>query len=136
MKDDEAKLVNLKGIHRFFQSDLGKAMAASPLLLREYPFTILLPQGKALPAVEEGEEFLIQGVIDCVFQDGDDWILVDYKTDYLANEKPLWTDMHCNCSCIKELWHPSQENRASCVYIQFPFTSDHWYHIGGDYGYI
>jgi ATP-dependent helicase/nuclease subunit A len=87
MKDDEAKLVNLKGIHRFFQSDLGKAMAASPLLLREYPFTILLPQGKALPAVEEGEEFLIQGVIDCVFQDGDDWILVDYKTDYLANEK-------------------------------------------------
>lgn len=87
LTEEEEKLVYLKGIHRFFQSDVGKAMAASPCVLREYPFTMLLPRGKALPEVEAGEEFLIQGVIDCVFQDGDDWILVDYKTDRLSDAK-------------------------------------------------
>ena len=32
----------------------------------------------------EGERILVQGVVDCLFVEGDEWIIVDYKTDRLS----------------------------------------------------
>mgnify|MGYP000397036131 FL=1 len=83
---DEAKLVYVPVLAAFCQSDLGRRMAMSPELHREYPFTVLLAGGDPLPAVEGGERILIQGVIDCLFREYDGWILVDYKSDRLERE--------------------------------------------------
>lgn len=80
---DEAKLVYVPVLTAFCRSNLGRRMAMSPELHREYPFTVLLSGGDPLPEVEAGERILIQGVIDCLFREDDAWILVDYKSDRL-----------------------------------------------------
>ena len=80
---DEAKLVYVPVLAAFCQSDIGRRMAESPELHREYPFTVLLAGGDPLPEIEKGEQILIQGVIDCLFREDDAWILVDYKSDRL-----------------------------------------------------
>lgn len=79
-------------IHRdklagFFESGLFERMCASGALWREKRFNITLPasrftedgeRGEAL----EGESILVQGVIDCFFEEADGSItVVDYKTD-------------------------------------------------------
>ena len=80
---EEAKLVYVPVLAAFCQSDIGRRMAESPELHREYPFTVLLAGGDPLPETETGEPILIQGVIDCLFREDDAWILVDYKSDRL-----------------------------------------------------
>ena len=80
---EEAKLVYVPVLAAFCQSDIGRRMAESPELHREYPFTVLLAGGDPLPGTETGEQILIQGVIDCLFREDDAWILVDYKSDRL-----------------------------------------------------
>lgn len=80
---EEAKLVYVPALAAFCQSDIGRRMAESPELHREYPFTVLLAGGNPLPETEKGEQILIQGVIDCLFREDDAWILVDYKSDRL-----------------------------------------------------
>lgn len=80
---EEAKLVYVPALAAFCQSDIGRRMAESPEMHREYPFTVLLAGGDPLPETETGEQILIQGVIDCLFREDDAWILVDYKSDRL-----------------------------------------------------
>lgn len=80
---EEAKLVYVPVLAAFCQSDIGRRMAESPELHREYSFTVLLAGGDPLPEAETGEQILIQGVIDCLFREDDAWILVDYKSDRL-----------------------------------------------------
>ena len=84
MSREEAKLVYVPALAAFCQSDIGRRMAESPELHREYPFTVLLAGGDPLPETEAGEQILIQGVIDCLFREDDAWILVDYKWRYTS----------------------------------------------------
>ncbi len=84
---EEAKLLRLPELLSFCQSPLGQRMAASPQVHREYPFSVLLPARGLLADAEAGEEILVQGIIDCLFKEGDAWVLVDYKTDHLETEE-------------------------------------------------
>ena len=36
---------------------------------------------------EELKSYMVQGVIDCAFLEGDEWVLVDYKTDRVEDTK-------------------------------------------------
>lgn len=82
---EESSLIYVPVLAAFWRSSLGRRMAASPELHREYPFTVLLAGGP-LPEIEGGERFLIQGVIDCLFREDDGWVLVDYKSDRLEQD--------------------------------------------------
>jgi ATP-dependent helicase/nuclease subunit A len=84
--DEEAKWVYVPAVLTFCQSELGKRMAQSPDVRREYPFSVLFSRGIYLPDIEEGEEILLQGVVDCLFREGEQWVLIDYKTDHLDTE--------------------------------------------------
>ena len=83
---EESSLIYIPVLASFWRSELGRRMAASPELHREYPFTVLLAGG-ALPDIEDGERFLIQGIIDCLFREDDGWVLVDYKSDRLESDR-------------------------------------------------
>ena len=58
-------------------------------IYREIPFNIELHCReiyKDLPAEGYAQEtVLVQGVIDCYFEEGEDIVLIDYKTDYVSN---------------------------------------------------
>ena len=65
----------------FFQSDLGRAMCAARECRREFKFSLLVPAREYEPQAEEGEEVLLQGVIDAWFDDGDGITVIDFKSD-------------------------------------------------------
>lgn len=77
----EAKKVNCEKVYRLFSSDLGKRMLASRSLYREQPFEVTLPSGMLFPDSDADEQIILQGVIDCYFEEDDGLVLVDYKTD-------------------------------------------------------
>ena len=69
-------------IAAFYSSDIGKRIARAEEVHRESEFEISADAGE-LYGEEElcGEQVLLQGVIDCWFEEEDGIVLVDYKTD-------------------------------------------------------
>lgn len=91
--EEMARSVNPRKIYNFFSSDIGKrALKASEEsnFHREVPFSVRIKAtmvDKELPKeIYENEEILLQGVIDCYFEEADGLILLDYKTDYVGED--------------------------------------------------
>ena len=81
----QAKGVNKEALLAFLRSDLGQRILKAEKLLREFRFSLLWEGGDILPQAE-GEELLLQGVVDCCIEDEDGLVVVDYKTDSVYNE--------------------------------------------------
>jgi len=77
-------------LERFFASDFAQRMAKSPTLLREQKFTLAIAAHELLddPAAQ-GEEVVVQGIIDCAFEEDGALILLDYKTDRVDDMQAL-----------------------------------------------
>ena len=72
-------------IVEFFQTEIGQRLKVAPSVRREVPFTMSLPASAAYSDWREGEEeVLVQGVIDCLFEDEQGLVLLDYKTDAIT----------------------------------------------------
>jgi len=78
-------------LQRFFASEFCARMLRAPELLREKKFTLRIPaaefcepetQGDLFQiAMIGGETVVVQGIIDCAFEENGKLILLDYKTD-------------------------------------------------------
>lgn len=82
LSERQLAAVDTEKVVRFFQSELGKQVVSAPLLKREFKFSLLSDAGRYV-ADGEGEQLLLQGVIDCYVETDEGIILVDYKTDRL-----------------------------------------------------
>ena len=90
---DEKAAVNVEKIVKFFKSPLGIRLKGASAVYREAPFYMEVNANevyKNLPENYKDEHVIIQGVIDCYFEEEDSIILLDYKTDYVPEGK---TDM-------------------------------------------
>ncbi|ATP39107.1 helicase-exonuclease AddAB subunit AddA [Solibacillus sp. R5-41] len=75
----EADAIEVEKILAFFQTDVGQRFKHAKQTLREVPFTWSLKDA-------EGDAQIIQGVIDCLFEDEfGQWVLLDYKTDRIES---------------------------------------------------
>ena len=87
---EEYKCINIKKIFNFFNSNLGRRLLKSyregKEVYKELPFYTeisVLEVDKGLPDIYKDEMVRLQGVIDCFFCEGEDIVLLDYKTDYI-----------------------------------------------------
>ncbi len=92
--DETAALTGwLDAILAFVRSDLAGRMATAEKdrhqLYREMPFTLAVPARSVWPdetAFAPDDRALVQGIIDCWFQENGQAILVDYKTDRISGQ--------------------------------------------------
>jgi ATP-dependent helicase/nuclease subunit A len=95
---EQAKSINVKSIVGFLESALGKRLLAAKNVRREVPFTLALTVNELYPASEksfsspvnekflddaaEGIEAIVaQGMIDCLVDEGDGFLIIDLTTD-------------------------------------------------------
>ncbi|MDD4124545.1 MAG: UvrD-helicase domain-containing protein [Eubacteriales bacterium] len=82
---EEGTLIDVKSAEEFFKSPLKKQISESPAVYREKRFNLI--EKSSLVSDKDGESVMIQGVIDCFFQNPDGtYTVVDYKTDRLPRE--------------------------------------------------
>lgn len=82
IEDEIFRELDLSKIADFFRSDIGmraSQAAKDGTLRREKPFT--------LKTEYDGREILVQGVIDCCFEENGKMILIDYKSSYIDVRK-------------------------------------------------
>lgn len=76
-----ADRIDVTEIEGFLGSDLAKRMeraAKAGKLWKEAPFT--------LRTEKDGREILVQGIIDCYFAEDGEYVLADYKTNYVEKK--------------------------------------------------
>jgi ATP-dependent exoDNAse (exonuclease V) beta subunit (contains helicase and exonuclease domains) len=96
LKDEERDVVELSAIMRVVD-----AVQSSPLWQRvksageryvEIPFALNVPAAEL--GLEGPAETLLHGTIDLVFREGNEWFVVDYKTDSTANRLAALTEYY------------------------------------------
>jgi ATP-dependent helicase/nuclease subunit A len=81
---EQAELIDPSVIVQFFRTGVGTRLRQSPRIEREVPFSYGLPASEVYDfaqARQLQDTVLIQGVIDCLFEEDGGWVLLDYKTD-------------------------------------------------------
>ncbi|MBU9673569.1 helicase-exonuclease AddAB subunit AddA [Planococcus sp. CP5-4] len=71
---EEAQAVRAEQVEAFFHSTIAQRLMNAEDVRREVPFTYAR-------ADEDGDHQIVQGIVDCLFKENGEWILLDYKTD-------------------------------------------------------
>lgn len=87
--EEERNLLSDTSLYKFFSSDLGKRLVNAKRIERELPFSMLFDGKRVYDTLEDGENLFLQGIIDTVFEEDGEWILVDYKTDRVKSGEDL-----------------------------------------------
>ncbi|WP_078548248.1 helicase-exonuclease AddAB subunit AddA [Litchfieldia alkalitelluris] len=86
LTNEQGEVIDVNHVVAFFQTELGLRLKNASEVRREVPFSVALPAHLAYSDWEGNDEenVLIQGVIDCIFEDENGIVLVDYKTDTIT----------------------------------------------------
>ncbi|CEP68525.1 DNA helicase subunit AddA [Moorella glycerini] len=90
---EQAAAVDTGAIVTFFAGPLGQRLLARPgKVKRELPFSLAIPAGELYPglppAMASGEAILVQGIIDCLVDEEDGFLLLDFKTGKVPPDPP------------------------------------------------
>ncbi|MBQ9009397.1 MAG: UvrD-helicase domain-containing protein [Clostridia bacterium] len=77
MTAQEVEQIRDEQVLSFLSSPMGQRMIASPEVHREWNFNLKVERA--------GSSMILQGVIDCAFREGKEWVILDYKTDYIRD---------------------------------------------------
>ena len=97
----------------FYKTDLGKRLLSATMVEREIPFSLGVDPTQIYPdwqsqSVEE--RVLIQGIVDCIFEDEQGLVLLDYKSDRIRNltdeqlVQRYQLQMDLYCQAIEAIW--------------------------------
>lgn len=88
--EKQAETIDINKIERFFKSYIGKRMLSSEHIKREVPFVMRLKASEVYKELKEesyeDDSIMLQGAIDCYFEEDDGLVLMDYKTDYVTDK--------------------------------------------------
>lgn len=96
ISEKQKELLNIRSLSTFFKSNLYSRIRSSKKVYREKRFSV------SDVFQENGEAILVQGVIDCFFENPDGtFTVVDYKTDRVREEAELINRHKLQLSCYK-----------------------------------
>lgn len=86
INERQANALMPEHIKAFFDSELGERLAAADEVHRELPFSLLC-RASDYYNIETDDEILLQGVLDCCIIEDGKVTIIDYKTDYVNQDR-------------------------------------------------
>ena len=83
LTEEQAKAADVHAIVRFLRSDLAARIRKSEQVEREYRFSLLRPV-RDFSSLDADDSVLLQGVVDCFFEEDGELVVVDFKTDHVS----------------------------------------------------
>ena len=118
--EEQARLVNCDDIAAFFETEYGTMLQQGIPYVREFKFSIL-DDGSHYGEGLEGEEVLLQGVVDCALLEDDGITVLDFKTDRVTEENlPILVDQYRSQlrvygSALERIYH--KKVKKACLYF-------------------
>lgn len=90
LTEEEVQAADLNMIMNFLNSQTGRRIRNAEGVRREVPFNLRKKACELFADMQSGSDtLLVQGVIDCFFEEEGQWVLVDYKTDYVDSPERI-----------------------------------------------
>lgn len=86
---EQADALDKNILSAFFKSDLYERMRRANGYLREFHFTAKQIPTENADTLPDGIFTIVQGIADCLIEENDGWVIVDYKTDSVKNDRQL-----------------------------------------------
>ena len=83
---EQAEVIDSRLIVQFFETELGQRYFHASRVQREIPFTLsLMARDVYHDWQDEDESIFVQGIIDCILEDENGLVLIDYKSDGITD---------------------------------------------------
>lgn len=92
LSEEYARLLLIDKIARFLKSETAMRMAKAQncgKLFKEQPFVIAVTANRINEEFPESEKVLVQGIVDVYFEENEELVIVDYKTDRVSDLQEL-----------------------------------------------
>lgn len=108
--EKQAEVIDPRKVSAFFNSELFRRIENSPKVWRELRFLRGIPAEKlGYEGASSEDKITVQGVADCVFEEGDHLVVVDYKTDFVEEIEELRERYSAQLNMYKALLSESLE---------------------------
>ena len=90
----EADVIDIQRVQKFVSTDLFNRILTSDKLYREQRFLLDVKAGYIYPELSKtakDQTVIVQGAVDCMFEEGDHIVIIDFKTDRTTDEAFLLT---------------------------------------------
>ncbi len=86
---EQAQAIMPQKIEGFFSSNLYKELVQKNKVQREFRFSVLVPAAEYFPKASGApdEQVLLQGIIDCLVETPDGFVILDFKTDRVSENR-------------------------------------------------
>ena len=113
----EAENINAFKVLKFTKSHIWKELKNSKKIWREQPFYINIPVNEIYEEKSD-ENILVQGIIDLYYiNENDELILVDYKTDYIEEERQLVERYNTQLDLYRRALEQALDKKVAKTYI-------------------
>ena len=118
---EQRSAVDSSIVLRFFADELGQRLLRADRVYREVPFSYATSAGDIYPGTDESvrdEIVLVQGVMDCIFVENDELVLLDYKTDAIYGDrleqlaKRYGTQLLLYAAAVEKIWKRPVKEKA------------------------
>jgi len=87
LTEEQARGADARMIARFLQSGVAERIRRSAHVEREYRFSLLASAHAYDERIDEGDRVLLQGVVDCFFEEDGALTVLDFKTDRITESE-------------------------------------------------
>lgn len=123
----EIDTINFQKVDKFLQSSLFERIKNSEKVYREKAFAIYINKSDIYGQhFENDEKLLLHGIIDLYFYEGDEVVLVDYKTDYTNdnNLSELKEEYKLQLSIYKMAIERAEHKKVKNAYVYSFFRDE------------
>ena len=93
LTEAQANAVDLTRVEKFFTGPLGQRVLHADRIYKEQRFIVSIPAGltdKTLNGEDAAQPMILQGAVDCMFEENGSLYILDFKTDRCYNKQELW----------------------------------------------
>ncbi len=118
--EHEAKSLDINSLSSFFESDIYRRMTESPNVSRERSFIVRfadIDEPEDIKAIYGNTDGMMQGIADCIFEEPDGYVIVDYKTDRVQTIEELAQRYSMQLSLYKAAFDVILDKPVKSCYI-------------------
>ncbi len=106
-------------VKSFFDSNVYKRIQRSKLVMREKQFLVKFSDLEISDDIEKykGSDGMLQGIADCIFEENDGYVLLDYKTDRNTTAEQLRENYIVQLKLYKAAFDLLLDKPVKCGYI-------------------
>ncbi len=120
---EQADAIDFDLVEKFLKSDLYRRISVSPNVEREYHFAVNVSACEidpGLPSEFSDELVMVQGAVDCFFEEDGEIVIVDYKTDRVKTDDELRERYTSQLEMYRRAVEQSTEKRVKeCLLYSF-----------------